>query len=286
MAHFRPFPFVTEFLVVSEPAAVLTGLSAATGAKAPRSLAILSLSDDTDASVSRGLQRRHNTTPALHLSAPLINQTHSVTCEPPILDRELAEAGARLVLELIARRQATKYKYIVDSIGLMANADPRTAPYDSVVSGNAFPPHNSPHPCVLRREREEKIARYGQENTAKVQPTGGQATPEGRGTGDRSDRRGLRPERGRTAAAGPGAAGDGARADRPVSDIPRIARAKCLSDMLRCIHEYRAASPPFRPFWRKCALHEIARFRRVYLMPERQAFEAAVARSKQRRAAA
>ena len=208
------------------PATAFAGQSAETDGNPSRSVAILLPECHAPATYGIQLQRDSGVTPPFagaHRLAIAINQTHSVTCDPPVLDRELAATGERLVLELIARRQATKYKYIVDSIGLMANADPRTAPYDSVVSGNAFPPHNSPHPCVLRREREEKIARYGQENTAKVQPTGGQATPEGRGTGDRSDRRGLRPERGRTAAAGPGAAGDGARAPGPVSDIAGIA---------------------------------------------------------------
>jgi hypothetical protein len=34
-----------------------------------------------------------------------------------------------------------------------------------------------------------------------------------------------------------------------------------------------------RAFWRRLALHDIARFRRDYLQPERDAFEAAVASS-------
>jgi hypothetical protein len=55
--------------------------------------------------------------------------------------------------------------------------------------------------------------------------------------------------------------------------------------MLASIHEYRAASPAFRPFWRKLAMHDIRRFRRDWLDPERAAFLAAVA-CQQRRAAA
>jgi hypothetical protein len=55
--------------------------------------------------------------------------------------------------------------------------------------------------------------------------------------------------------------------------------------MLTSIHEYAAASPAFRPYWRRLALHDIARFRRDFLVPEKLAFEAAVA-SSQRRAAA
>jgi hypothetical protein len=41
-----------------------------------------------------------------------------------------------------------------------------------------------------------------------------------------------------------------------------------------------------RAFWRRLALHDIARFRRDHLIPERAAFEAAVAASKLRRIAA
>jgi hypothetical protein len=55
--------------------------------------------------------------------------------------------------------------------------------------------------------------------------------------------------------------------------------------MLASIHEYAAASPAFRPYWRRLALHDIARFRRDHLDPERAALEAVVARQ-QRRAAA
>jgi hypothetical protein len=55
--------------------------------------------------------------------------------------------------------------------------------------------------------------------------------------------------------------------------------------MLTSIHEYAAASAAFRPYWRRLALHDVARFRRDWIQPERAAFEAAVARQ-QRRAAA
>ena len=55
--------------------------------------------------------------------------------------------------------------------------------------------------------------------------------------------------------------------------------------MLASIHEYAAASPAFRTYWRKLAMHDIARFKRDYLQPERAAFEAAVERAQRRRAA-
>ena len=62
-------------------------------------------------------------------------------------------------------------------------------------------------------------------------------------------------------------------------------RAQALAEMLASIAEYRAASPAFRHFWRVVALHNIARFKRDHLQPERAAFEAAVRASSSRRAA-
>ena len=62
-------------------------------------------------------------------------------------------------------------------------------------------------------------------------------------------------------------------------------RAQALDELLASIHEYRAASPAFRHFWRVVALHNIARFKRDWIQPERAAFLAAVAASKLRRAA-
>ena len=69
--------------------------------------------------------------------------------------------------------------------------------------------------------------------------------------------------------------------------VPNIAgtlRQQALDELLTSIAEYRAASPAFRHFWRVVALHNIARFRRDHLDPERAAFEAAVARSQMRAA--
>ena len=63
-------------------------------------------------------------------------------------------------------------------------------------------------------------------------------------------------------------------------------RGQCLAEMLASIAEYQTASPAFRPYWRKLALHDVRRFRRDYLDPERAAFEAAVERQQARRAAA
>ena len=70
-----------------------------------------------------------------------------------------------------------------------------------------------------------------------------------------------------------------------VPNITGTLRAQALAELLASIAEYRAASPAFRHFWRVVALHDIARFKRDYLQPERAAFEAAVAQQQARRAA-
>jgi hypothetical protein len=67
--------------------------------------------------------------------------------------------------------------------------------------------------------------------------------------------------------------------------MQHLPRQQALDELLNDLAEYRAASPPFRPYWRKLAMHDIARFKRDFLQPERAAFEAAVAASKLRRAA-
>ena len=68
--------------------------------------------------------------------------------------------------------------------------------------------------------------------------------------------------------------------------VQHLLRQQALDELLNDLAEYRAAShPALRAFWRRLALHDIARFRRDWLWPERAAFLAAVAASKLRRAA-
>ena len=55
-------------------------------------------------------------------------------------------------------------------------------------------------------------------------------------------------------------------------------RAQALAELLNDLAEYRAANPAFRHFWRRLALHDIARFKREFIQPERAAFLAAVER--------
>ena len=70
-------------------------------------------------------------------------------------------------------------------------------------------------------------------------------------------------------------------------NITGTLRHQALDELLTGIREYRAASPPaLRPFWRRLAHHDIRRFRRDFLEPERAAFlEAAVRQQVRRRAA-
>jgi hypothetical protein len=68
--------------------------------------------------------------------------------------------------------------------------------------------------------------------------------------------------------------------------MQHLLRAQALDELLNDLAEYAAASPAFRPYWRRLARHDIRRFRRDYLIPERAAFEAAVARQQARRIAA
>ena len=70
------------------------------------------------------------------------------------------------------------------------------------------------------------------------------------------------------------------------TSVHQMLREQALAEVINDIAEYRAAShPALRAFWRVLALHDIVRFKREFLRPERAAFEAAVAASRQRRAA-
>jgi hypothetical protein len=72
----------------------------------------------------------------------------------------------------------------------------------------------------------------------------------------------------------------------PAASIHSTLRQQALDELLNDLAEYHAAShPALRAFWRKLAMHDIRRFRRDYLIPERAAFEAAVERAKRRHAA-
>ena len=90
--------------------------------------------------------------------------------------------------------------------------------------------------------------------------------------------------RGGTAAAGAGAAGDAPRADSPLPHVARLIRHQLLRDMLSAIAEWSHAEGTERAYWRRNALADIATFRRRYLVPERQAFEAAVSQQHRRAA--
>jgi hypothetical protein len=59
----------------------------------------------------------------------------------------------------------------------------------------------------------------------------------------------------------------------------RILRDQRLRDLLAAVEEYRRASGPDRTYWRRDARPRLAVWRRLYAIPERAAFQAAVANS-------
>jgi len=71
-----------------------------------------------------------------------------------------------------------------------------------------------------------------------------------------------------------------------LDEICRDIRGYRLRDMLGAIEEWRHATGSERDFWRATGLNRIHEFRRLHLLPERAAFEAAVTRNQHRRAAA
>ena len=158
-------------------------------------------------------------------------------------------------------------------------------PYRSTVSGNPLPQFVFPNIKPLRLEREE-ITRHGETTTTtitEIYHTASQAPPEGDGPGNSGDRRGLRPERGRIAPPHPGAIRNGTGTDRPLSDAARLIRALRRRDLLASVEEWRRASGPDRVWWRRDARHRLAEWRRLYRIPERAAFQQAVARSRSAR---
>jgi hypothetical protein len=56
-----------------------------------------------------------------------------------------------------------------------------------------------------------------------------------------------------------------------------MTRAQRLRDMLAAVEEWRHASGGERRIWRRSAMAEIRDWRTLYAIPERAAFEAAVA---------
>ena len=159
----------------------------------------------------------------------------------------------------------------------------------STVSSNPLPPTDLLRRNTTRAKREENL-RHGETPPPSVWHTAGETTIEGIEGGDAGDRQRLRSERGRDQTPHPGTDRDAARDPRALPAATRIAgtlRAQALAELLNDLREYRAAShPALRAFWRVLALHDIVRFKREFLRPERRAFEAAVARSQARRAAA
>ena len=160
---------------------------------------------------------------------------------------------------------------------------------DSAVSGNPLPQADLLHGKTQPIGREENFA-HGTTTAPTIWHPTGETAPEVAEAGTGSDRRRLRHERGGATTPRPGTAIDRPRADRPVPApavrIGSTLRQQALDELLNDLREYRTASPAFRPFWRRCTLHDVVRFKRDHLQPERAAFEAAVARQQARRIAA
>jgi hypothetical protein len=79
-----------------------------------------------------------------------------------------------------------------------------------------------------------------------------------------------------------------ARRQRPQSltDTARIGRAARLRDLLASIAEWERASGPDRVWWRRDARHRLAEWRRLHAIPERAAFQRAVAAAQHKERAA
>ena len=156
-------------------------------------------------------------------------------------------------------------------------------PFDLAPAGNQLPTTKLLHCSGQRREREGNSC-HGETNQPEIWHTTGETSSEVAEAGIGSDRRGLRSVSRGVAPPHPGPAGDSPRTDRALSAAAvRIAgtlRQQALDELLNDLAEYRAAShPAMRAFWRKLARHDIARFKRDWLQPERAAFEAAVERA-------
>ena len=67
--------------------------------------------------------------------------------------------------------------------------------------------------------------------------------------------------------------------NRNARETAALLRAARLRDLLASVEEWRHASGSDRVWWRRDARHRLAEWRRLYRIPERTAFQAAVARS-------
>ena len=65
-----------------------------------------------------------------------------------------------------------------------------------------------------------------------------------------------------------------------LTDAAALIRAARLRDLLAAIAEWERASGPDRRYWRYDAQHRLREWRRLHAIPERAAFQAAVARSR------
>jgi len=69
-----------------------------------------------------------------------------------------------------------------------------------------------------------------------------------------------------------------------VTNIPAIERDQALHELMLCIREFRASTDIEHRYWASRVRIAIREWRTRYEQPERAAFEAAVARTRQRTA--
>jgi hypothetical protein len=152
------------------------------------------------------------------------------------------------------------------------------------VSSNLLTSINFPDTHTQRLEREE-ITRHGQ-TTTEFHPPARQAAVEIGRSGDGSDWFGLGSQRGRVAPSRDDAPHHSQRVVGPLSDAAAIIRDQRRRDLIAAVEEWRRASGPDRVWWRRDARHRMAEWRRLHAIPERAAFQAAVAAAQHRRTAA
>ena len=146
-----------------------------------------------------------------------------------------------------------------------------------VVSDSALTPHIFSDTHTQRLERGENT-RHGQA-APQFQPPARQASVAVGGEGDGGDWFGMGPQRRRVASPRDDAPHHRQRVVGSLSDAAAIIRDQRRRDLLAAIAEWERASGPDRVWWRRDAQHRLAEWRRLHVLPERAAFQAAVRRS-------
>ena len=154
-----------------------------------------------------------------------------------------------------------------------------------------MPPFVSGSPLALKPISDLRVFRVDRPERRPHASTATQSTvfdavpaqTEGTAPGSRRDRQQPRPYGGPAALPRAAAAPQIGEVDRAISAA--LIRAQRLDTLLTSVADWSAATGTDRVNARRAALHDIAQFRRLHLLPERAAFNAAVAANKRRTAA-